>query len=201
MKDIRPRGRPREFDREALLDQAILLFRDRGYQATSIADLAAATGVSAGSLYKAFADKPALFAAAYERYVERRIDRLTTELSTAQNGRERIERALHSYLEDASSSEGRLGCMVVGSLVQLSTLDERLVPQVVASSAKLVELLRRLIAEGQADGSVAPDLDPGGAAEVIAALMYGLRVAGRTGRELSSRDLLQQAMRLLRIAP
>ncbi|KAA5985166.1 helix-turn-helix transcriptional regulator [Pantoea sp. M_5] len=56
------RGRPRAFDTDAALDSAMLVFRQRGYHATSIGDLGQAMQLTTGSIYKAFTDKQTLFA-------------------------------------------------------------------------------------------------------------------------------------------
>ena len=67
-KARRRAGRPRVFDTDAALDKAVRLFWQRGYEATSMADLVAETGVAAASLYGAFDNKAGLFAAVIERY-------------------------------------------------------------------------------------------------------------------------------------
>src|ERR1700724_41241 len=62
--------RPREFSEIAALDAAVDCFWQRGYEATSMRDLAASMGISAPSLYNAFGDKQTLFARALERYLD-----------------------------------------------------------------------------------------------------------------------------------
>ena len=62
-------GRPRQFDVDQTLDAAMRAFWARGYEATSMADLMAATGLHKGSLYQAFGDKHALFIEALKRYL------------------------------------------------------------------------------------------------------------------------------------
>ena len=64
----RPRGRPRSFDTEATLANATLAFWQRGYAATSMDDLSAATGLNRPSLYGAFGDKHALYLQALQLY-------------------------------------------------------------------------------------------------------------------------------------
>ena len=61
-------GRPRSFDRDVALEQAMRLFWEKGYDETSIGDLTAAMGIAAPSLYAAFGDKRALFEEAVELY-------------------------------------------------------------------------------------------------------------------------------------
>lgn len=63
-------GRPRQFDENQVLDQAMTVFWTNGYEATSMADLMNATGLHKGSLYQAFGNKHQLFVTALNRYLE-----------------------------------------------------------------------------------------------------------------------------------
>ena len=65
-------GRPINFDKEAALEAAMLLFWERGYEGTSMADLTQAMGLNPSSIYAAFGDKHALFQLAVKRYMENR---------------------------------------------------------------------------------------------------------------------------------
>ncbi|HTU68968.1 MAG TPA: TetR/AcrR family transcriptional regulator [Candidatus Baltobacteraceae bacterium] len=61
-------GRPKDFVIDEVLDRAAGVFWRAGYEATSIPELEAATGLGRGSLYNAFGDKERLFLAALDRY-------------------------------------------------------------------------------------------------------------------------------------
>ena len=65
-------GRPRAFDMDKALDQALHVFWAKGYEGTSIADLTEAMGINPPSLYAAFGNKEALFRQAMDRYEARR---------------------------------------------------------------------------------------------------------------------------------
>src|SRR5438045_3890624 len=63
-------ARPREFDEEKVLQLAVEQFWERGYEATSIRDLAQAMGLTTASIYNAFGDKRAVYRRALDFYVE-----------------------------------------------------------------------------------------------------------------------------------
>ncbi|AGK47336.1 bacterial regulatory s, tetR family protein [Burkholderia thailandensis MSMB121] len=60
----------RQFDEESVLDKALEVFWQKGWQATSMSDLAEATQVQRGSLYHAYGGKEQIFLLAYERYTK-----------------------------------------------------------------------------------------------------------------------------------
>src|ERR1700746_1659284 len=62
------RGRPRCFDLEEALDRSLLLFWEKGFQNTSLDEIAEAVGVKKPSLYAAFGDKEMLFRKVLQRY-------------------------------------------------------------------------------------------------------------------------------------
>src|SRR5262249_46582130 len=86
----RGRGRPREFDMDTATAKAVRVFRERGYHATSIADLTKAMELAPGSVYKAFKDKRAVFLAAFAHEAARRNEELRRILSQAGSGRARL---------------------------------------------------------------------------------------------------------------
>lgn len=180
-RSARGPGRPRQFEIDDALDKAVVVFSQRGYHAASITELRQAMGVAAGSLYKAFKDKKAIFLAAFDRYKQVRNTVLEEELRKGANGRDKILRMLRVYAQASLGEAGRRGCLVVGTAVELAAYDEEAAARVHRSMSRTEEQLRALIAEGQADGSICRSLDPQAAARLLLSLIYGLRVLGKTG--------------------
>jgi TetR/AcrR family transcriptional repressor of nem operon len=175
-------GRPREFDMEKALDQAIGVFRERGFHATSIGDLKDATDLTAGSIYKAFKDKRAVFLAAFDRYTSLRNAQIRSIADTAKSGRDRIRDLLAFYVRSSHGVEGRLGCLVVGSAVEMAIFDPEIAARVTSTLKKNEALLAGVIAQGQSDGSISSAIDAEDTARVLVCLTQGLRVVGKTGR-------------------
>jgi AcrR family transcriptional regulator len=73
-------GRPISFDKDAALEAAMLLFWERGYEGTSMANLTQAMGLNPSSIYAAFGDKHALFSLAVKRYMDSRAQYVTKAL-------------------------------------------------------------------------------------------------------------------------
>lgn len=173
-------GRPRQFDMDQALDRAVRIFSERGYHATSITDLTQAMELTAGSIYKAFADKRAVFIAALERQMTLRLAELRSELNHAGSGRDKIRAALKFYADASHGGEGRLGCLVVGTAMELSTFDADIAERVTGSLRAREKLIAELIRIGQADGSIAAVVDIKATARCLLCLMQGLRVMGKT---------------------
>jgi AcrR family transcriptional regulator len=178
----RPRGRPREFDMDEALDQAIRVFCEQGYNATSIGDLIDAMGLASGSIYKAFRDKRAVFLAALDRHIVLRKEQIAAAARTPKPARERLRDVLAFFVESSKGAEGRRGCMVVGSAVELAIVDREVAARVNASIGKNEAFLADLIREGQADKSIPAGIDPEQTARVMVCLTQGLRVVGKSGR-------------------
>jgi AcrR family transcriptional regulator len=191
-------GRPREFEIDDALDKAIIVFSERGYHAASISDLKEAMGLTAGSLYKAFKDKKAIFLAAFDRYKQVRNAVLDGELHKADNGRDKVLRMLRVYADASLGEAGRRGCLVVGTAIELAPFDADAADRVERSMARTEALLDSLIRDGQADGSISLTVDPRATASVLMSVTQGLRVRGKTGTDPAYVfSIVETAMKLL----
>lgn len=193
----RERGRPRNFDIDVALDSAMIVFRQKGFHAASIADLGVAMQLTAGSIYKAFQDKRSLFLRVFERYIAVRNADLRERLSAFPTGRERVAELLQFYLDSASEIEGRRGCLVVGSTVELQTLDEELSHLVRQAVLRNLAFLMSLIQQGQADGSIASHLDADTTAGLLLCIAFGMRVVGKIQDVTNGKETIKMALRLL----
>lgn len=182
-----------------MLDQAIKVFRRRGYHAASISELVDATGLTEGSLYKAFNGKEALFLACFDRYCSRRQAELSNLLTGEQSGAEKLRAAVRYYVSSSSGNEGKLGCLIVGSVSSLDLFDIDVAARIRHALHRNVSTLKQLIELGITDGSLHANTDPDATAQWIWCMLIGIRVAGKAGVKRSELDrIVDQAFRLLR---
>lgn len=195
--ETKERGRPRRFDPDQALDQAMLVFRQKGFHAASMADLSAAMNLTAGSIYKAFTDKRTLFLQVFERYTSQRNANLRQRLQPYATGREKLVELLRFYLDSAHELEGRRGCLVVGSATELQVLDTELSALVRHAVSRNKAFLTALLHQGQQDGSVATGINVEAAAELMLCITFGLRVVGKIENIADREATIKLAMKLL----
>ncbi|MDF3067405.1 MAG: tetR [Polyangiaceae bacterium] len=191
MKSNEPkaRGRPRGFDRDAALDQAMRLFWEHGYEATSVAQLTAAIGVSAPSLYAAFGDKEALFLQAVDRYVARGGDQTEALMGDAKTAREAVARVLAEAAVRLTDPRFPRGCMVVLSAVSVSEEAARVQAELARCRGSWEERMKARIERGIAEEDVPNTANPAALASFYMAVLQGMSLQAKDG---ASRERLHE---------
>jgi len=193
----RPPGRPRCFNEPAVLDRAIDLFSRRGYAGVTISDLTAATGLTVGSLYKAYKDKEGIFLKALDRYVMLREANIDGIAGGSRTARARIAALLELYAGLSQGMPGLHGCMVVAGIADIDQ-DARPAQILQAIILRRRATLVSLLQEGRADKSLDMDIAPEASADVLLALLQGMRVIGKVGAfPVDTRAFVERAMRVI----
>ena len=126
--------RPRSFDMETVLTGAMHAFRKHGYEAVSIRDLEAATGLAAGSLYNAFGGKRALFDAASAHYNIAIVRRRIADHAPEGSGLGGLKALFLSVLAEPDGTTD--GCLITNSAVEFG---DRVLPDFVREGWALLE--------------------------------------------------------------
>lgn len=176
-------ARPREFNQDEVLQRAMMLFWRKGFEATSMADMLEATGLSRSSLYDTFGDKRTLFLAAMDAYRRHRQERLQAMLNDGGPARQSIAGFFKSILSHALGEERQYGCMSCNEAVELAPRDEEVQRLVVADFKGVEDAFADAITRGQKDGSIANQEDSRKLARFLSVSLQGLQVMARAGVE------------------
>jgi TetR/AcrR family transcriptional repressor of nem operon len=172
--------RPREFDTDTVLNQAMLRFWERGYRATSVEDLVKATGVNPGSLYGAFpGGKHTLFMKSLERYSRLVVPQQLGKLDEPDASVAEIRAYFDGLVDDLTSPAGRQGCMLVNSAIENAADDDEIAAVVRGHFARIEGCVARALDTAVRQGDVRATLDPVGAAKSLIASALGLMVVGK----------------------
>ncbi|MCI1032104.1 TetR/AcrR family transcriptional regulator [Raoultella terrigena] len=197
MKNLSAIGRPREFELEEAARDAMNVFWDLGYEAASLPDLIAGTGLSRGSLYKAFGDKKGLLLAALDLYTADGLKATADILSQSGSVAEAIRASLLRYAVLSSGEKGRRGCLVVSLTTEMAARDEQVAERTGRMFRRLQQLYAAAIVRGQIGGEL-PECDEQAAARFLVCQIEGMRVLGKTGaREEEMRAVVDCTMRVI----
>ena len=189
----RPRGRPRQFDREAALAQAMRLFWLKGFEATSIADLTGAMGIASPSLYAAFGSMEALYAEALRYYRETYDALVWAKFFSAHSAREAVACLLHdsAAVLTGSLAEVPRGCMVALSLVG-SEGHAELGELVRSARAAALERLKERVNQAVAEGEMPASVDVNAFARFVQTVQSGMSILARDGADRAELEAVAQ---------
>ena len=170
--------RAKEFDETEVLDQALELFRARGFKHTSFADLVDELGVSRQSLYDTYGDKQTLYQTALRRYLELGLDAMRRKLEDPAPIRE-VLGSFFDRMIDGQCSNGSPGCLMVNSMVELAPHDADTRALARTHAREVENLFASRLSAAQRKGEIAHDKDPVALARFLYHTLLGLAVATR----------------------
>lgn len=190
-------GRPREFELDVAAHDAMNVFWDRGYEGASLPDLIEGTGLSRGSLYKAFGDKKGLLLAALEVYMADGLKQTADLLARPGSVKEAMRASLLRYVGLSCGDAGRRGCLVVAMAVEQAAHDPEIAERTRRMFRRIQQLYASAIVRGQANGEIR-DGDEQAMARFLVCQIQGMRVLGKTGAsETEMTEIVDQALRVL----
>ncbi|MCC5069225.1 TetR/AcrR family transcriptional regulator [Xanthomonas campestris] len=193
-------GRPRSFDRDAAVEQALHLFWEQGYESTSLSQLKEAIGggISAPSFYAAFGSKEALFTECVQRYLATYAQVTHCLWDTSLEPKQAVELALRRSARMQCERGHPKGCMVtLGVMSTPSPEFSALSAPLTRSRAHTRAGIRACVDRAIANGSLAADLDAAALTCVFDSFMLGLSTLARDGKTFKAMDAaITQLMQL-----
>ena len=173
-------ARPREFDRTHVLDQAMRVFWEHGYDGASISALTSSMGINSPSLYMAFGSKEALFQEVLHHYHEsREAHRVWT--SKGRTAREVAERMLYgstAWLTDPAEPKG---CLLVQCSLASKPTGKHPGTTPADRHAGIASWLSKRFAQGQREGDLDPAVDTRELGSYIYSIFCGLAIRAAAG--------------------
>lgn len=181
-------GRPREFDAETALDQAMEVFWRHGYEGATIAQLTEAMGINPPSLYACFGNKEGLLKAALDRYTKLR-GVWMDEVVAAPTARAVAERMLMGIADKQTDPANPPGCLLVQGGIACGTGSENVPFELATRRAQNEDQLRDRFVRAKAEGDLKPSSDPAALARYVSAVSVGMGVMASSGAD---REALRQ---------
>lgn len=191
--------RHKSFDENEVLEQAMLLFWEKGYEATSMKDLESAMQLKVTSIYNAFGNKRALFEKSLNYYLENVLVTFLQAIKMAGSTNAAMLSVLNEVIKLHFNENNPGGCMVVLSILESHQHDQ--VSRDVLEGT--VSLLRNVIVERleQDEQASKAGIDPIKVANQMTATITGMTVLAKAGFEKAElEELARNTVDTLRLA-
>jgi len=182
------RGRPRSFDREHALRQAMEVFWALGYEGATLTDLQDAMGgITAPSFYAAFGSKEKLFREAVELYSRTLGLPMMKALAEGPTARASVEALLEAAVESFLKPGKPRGCLLVLGAINSMPANKSVQDHLRSLRARRQKVIQQRLQRGLAEGELPSGLDLGALASFYATVVDGLAIQARDGA--SRKDL------------
>lgn len=131
--------RHKEFDREEVLQKAMIAFRDKGYEATSMQELVDSMEINRFSLYETFTNKHLLFVEALQAYFETVAIPFFSRLENSKGGLKSIESVLMESVSRIKGGESSNGCLLCNTIAELGAKRDKRITIILEAYLKIQE--------------------------------------------------------------
>jgi TetR/AcrR family transcriptional repressor of nem operon len=191
-------GRPREFDPEDALDEAVEVFWTKGFDATSLRDLLEAMDLSKSSFYQTYGSKGELYLRCIDRYRDRVADRMMQDLRRADSARAFIEDAFRALTRDLDAENGRRPCLVMNDSGDVERREAAVARRMRRGAAQFEAVFRTAVERAQREGDVPAHKDPDALARYLMSSRSGLLAVRKSGAsEDELRDVVEVTLSAL----
>lgn len=170
-------ARPRKFDENQVLDGAVAMFRERGYEGTSVPDLTAELGICRQSLYTTFGDKRGLYLKALEAWGRSEVDAKLSLLHADGSPLENVRTLIRGLAALATTCPSE-GCLTVTAMVEKRD-DPEALAVVEGQVARLERGFRDALARAREQGELRADARPVRLARFLTTAIYGIGLLTR----------------------
>ena len=171
-------ARQEEFDRSEIIDRAMQVFWEKGFNGTSIQDLVDATGLNRSSIYNSFGSKHSLYRASLDQYADKSNKVFQRVLLRSSSPLDAIRNILYSAINGNKEDKQGRGCFILNCKMELGSSDEGLKQWLLKNQDKSVTLFKDLVTEGQQEGEINTSHSPQVLAYSLFNTFQGLRMTG-----------------------
>lgn len=187
----------KKYNETDVLERAMQAFWAHGYEATSMNDLVAATGINRGSIYSAYTNKHTLFMASLRHYDRVYRQEFLDSIARAHTPKEAIVATFDAAARQCGTGKTPGGCLLVNTVLELSPNDPGVRDFVDSSLHEVEAFFASLIEAAQRDGTVRSELNAPMTARALLGLFLGLRVLTRSKPHRAALDAITSQARMM----
>lgn len=167
-----------EFNKEEVLKMAMNVFWEKGYNGTSMQDLADATGLNRSSIYNSFGSKLEFYQRTLGYYQKETGSMFQKALLKASDPLEAIRLIFEGFLPEIIGDTKGKGCFSMNCRAEMGNQDENIQKWLLDTQAHTLSLFQSLVEDGQEQGLINEEQDGKSYAYFVLNAFQGFRMTG-----------------------
>jgi TetR/AcrR family transcriptional repressor of nem operon len=176
-------ARTKDFNEEEVLEKALAIFWQKGYNGTSMQDLVDGLGISRSSMYDTYTDKYSLFVKSLEKYREKTAGAMLRTVSESPSAKAGIKKLLQSVVNESICDKSPRGCFIVNTCVESAPQDKEIAKIIQENMQDAEEVFYLAIKKGQESGEISGRNDARALARFIINTINGIRVTAKAAAD------------------
>jgi len=193
-------GPQKQFDREEVLEKAMVLFWENGYEATGMSLLLDHVGIGRQSLYNTFGDKRSLFIATLDHYFRNLGGQLMAQLRSPGSPMGNIE-AVFQMWEKMAEDSHFCGCLLGNAAAELAHTDPEIADRIGSYFQALEDGFHDTLVQARDQGEISDRHDPRDLARNVVNMIQGMALMSKVMRDADvAKSVLRSSFRILQAA-
>ena len=192
-------ARNKAFLEENVLEKAMQVFWQKGYNATSMEDLVTGMGINRASLYDTFGDKKQLYLAVLKFYQTQTNEAAQAVIAeNTPSPKAQLVALTHFLVNQSLDLEGSKGCLLANATSEMALLDPDICQFVTNNVHAFESTFEKLVRESQTLGEITNNTPPQYIATFLSNFLYGIRTVSKTKPDATKmRESLALALSVL----
>ena len=182
--------RHKAYSDEKVLEKAMQVFWDHGYEATSVRLLEKEMGINQFSIYSSFANKKKLFVESLKKYREYVKNNSFHPLLKSNASLKDLEDFFQNFSRQVRKGETHKGCLIVNTAAEFGSKDPEVTAELQNYFSFIRDMMKKVLVNAVQAGEIPADKDPEKYSNYLLGIMQGLSVGAKVLPEKQIHDII-----------
>lgn len=187
-------ARTKKYDENEVLEKAMNLFWEKGYEGTSVRDLEKEMGINQFSIYSSFLSKKHLFIQSLKKYKTYVTDNHFNILLQENTKLNDLKKILYGFVDTVKDEKNNKGCLVVNTTGEIGLRDKEIADELKSYYAFVKKSVKNILDHAKKNGEISVDTNTDELSNFLLGVMQGLSISAKILSENQIKDIVNVAL-------